>query len=91
MNLTKRLDIIEAALNLDADSEPCTVCGAPWRGDRRNIAHLFVGDQLGTCEACGRHLDMKREGLPILGGKVIGLVRSIRPSEPSEFPCHRES
>lgn len=73
MSLSKRLAAIEAALNLDTDGEPCGTCRAPRRGDRRNITHLYTGNKLGSCEACGRHLDMKRQRLPILEGKIIHL------------------
>ena len=81
MSLAKRLDAIEAALTPTDAGEPCDTCGAPTRADRRDVVHLFIGDELGTCEACGRHLDMKRGGRPVVGGQVIHLIRGTPPSD----------
>ncbi|MFK7883619.1 MAG: hypothetical protein AB8F26_05480 [Phycisphaerales bacterium] len=83
MSLAKRLDAIEAALTPTDAGEPCDTCGAPTRADRREVVHLFIGDELGTCGACGRHLDMKNGGRPVLAGQVIHLIRGTPPERPS--------
>lgn len=79
MNLHKRLEAIEAALSPADIGEPCTRCGVPERADRRDIVHLLIGEQLGKCDQCGRHLDMRNNARPIVAGKVIHLVRGEPP------------
>lgn len=50
MNPSTRLDAIEAALNPCIDGEHFDRCGAPQRGDRRDMVRRFIGDTFGTCE-----------------------------------------
>lgn len=79
MNFARRLDAIEAALAIEIVGEHCNTCGTPERAKRRDRLYVLIGDQRGTCEACGRPLDMRDGGRPIVGGKIIHLIRGTQP------------
>lgn len=62
-NHKRRLDRLEAAFNRPDLGPPCDRCGAPktvWRP----AVWIGVEEELGSCEGCGRTMDL-RAGVPV--------------------------
>ncbi|RMH24588.1 MAG: hypothetical protein D6692_12760 [Planctomycetota bacterium] len=79
MSARRRLEGLEQRLGEIREIEPCDRCGAPERIKRVVGVFIGMGDELATCEGCGRSLDMKDEGRPLDGGHVIRLIRAEPP------------
>lgn len=86
MNIQRRLDQLEAALNRGDGIEPCEVCGAPSNAIRSEGVHaVIIPDDAADrdCAACGRPIDPET-GKPIVAPTIIKIIRATPP------PSHRQ-
>lgn len=76
--IRKRLEDLESRLSRSTLGEPCATCGAP-RRTKRVVTWIGMEGELGKCEACGRHLDLRDGGRPLEAEYLTHFVRGTPP------------